>query len=49
MNKRFRSCSHDKPFLLPPWLQDWLPENHLARFIADVMNEYGLVFYLRQL
>ena len=42
MNKRFRSCSHDQPFLLPPSLQDWLPENHLARFIADVMNELDL-------
>ena len=42
MNKRFRFCSHDQPFLLPPSLQDWLPENHLARFIADVMNELDL-------
>ncbi|HEY0796940.1 MAG TPA: IS1182 family transposase [Acidisarcina sp.] len=42
MNKRFRSCSYDQPFLLPPSLQDWLPENHLARFIADVMNELDL-------
>ena len=25
--------------LLPPSLQDWLPEDHLARFVADVMNE----------
>jgi transposase len=28
--------------LLPPSLQEWLPENHLARFIADVMNELDL-------
>ena len=42
MNKRFRVCSHDQPLLLPPSLQDWLPENHLARFIADVMNELDL-------
>ena len=42
MNKGFRFCSHDQPFLLPPSLQDWLPENHLARFIADVMNELDL-------
>ena len=42
MNKRFRSCSHDQPFLLPPSLQDWLPEHHLARFVADVMNELDL-------
>ena len=42
MNKRFRGCSLDQPFLLPPSLQDWLPGDHLARFIADVMNELDL-------
>jgi len=42
VNKRFRVCSHDQPFLLPPSLQDWLPEDHLARFVADVMNELDL-------
>ncbi len=42
MNKRFRVCSYDQPFFIPPSLQDWLPENHLARFIAEVMNELDL-------
>src|SRR6202522_314699 len=42
VNKRFRVCSHDQPLLLPPSLQDWLPESHLARFVADVMNELDL-------
>jgi len=42
MNPRFRDCSLDQPFLLPPSLQDWLPEGHLARFIADVVNELNL-------
>jgi transposase len=42
MNKRFRVCSLDQEFLLPPSLQDWLPEDHLARFIGDVMNELDL-------
>jgi transposase len=42
MSKRFRVCSLDQQFLMPPWLQDWLPENHLARFIADVVNELDL-------
>ena len=27
---------------MAPSLQDWLPENHLARFIADVVNELDL-------
>ena len=42
MDKRFRVCDLAQQFLLPPALQDWLPENHLARFIADVANELDL-------
>ena len=42
MNKRFRTCDLEQLFLLPPSLQDWLPEKHLARFVADVMNELDL-------
>jgi transposase len=42
VNKRFRVCDLNQVFLLPPSLQEWLPEDHLARFIADVMNELDL-------
>ena len=42
MNKRFRVCDLNQPFLVPPCLQDWLPEDHLARFVADVTNELDL-------
>lgn len=42
MNKRFRPCSLDQPFVLPPSLQDWLPEDHLARFLAQVVDELDL-------
>jgi transposase len=42
VNKRFRVCDLNQPFLLSPSLQEWLPEDHLARFIADVMNELDL-------
>ena len=42
MSKQFRTCSLDQPFLLPPSLQDWLPEKHLARFIADVTEALDL-------
>jgi transposase len=37
VSKNFRTCDLDQPFLLPPSLQDWLPENHLARFIAELV------------
>lgn len=42
MNKRFRVCDLNQPLLIPPSLQDWLPENHLARFIADVSEQLDL-------
>ncbi len=42
MSKQFRACSLDQPLLLPPSLQDWLPEKHLARFIADVVDQLDL-------
>ena len=40
--KRFRECTLDQPYLLPPSLQDWLPEGHLARFVAKVAEELDL-------
>ena len=42
MSKRFRTCALDQPYLLPPCLQDWLPEHHLARFLAEVVDELDL-------
>ena len=42
MPGRFRTCDLNQPFLLPPSLQDWLPENHLARFIANVSEQLDL-------
>ena len=42
MGKRFRSDPLDQALLLPPSLHDWLPEGHLARFVADVMDELDL-------
>lgn len=42
MNKRFRVCSLDQPYLLPPSLEDWLLQNHLARFIAEISDELDL-------
>jgi transposase len=42
VSKRFRTCDLDQVFLLPPSLQDWLPEEHLARFVADVTDQLDL-------
>jgi transposase len=42
MGFQFRTCTLDQPLLLPPSLQEWLPEGHLARFIADVTEQLDL-------
>ena len=42
MGKCFRADNLDQILLLPPSLHDWLPEGHLARFIADVVNSLDL-------
>ena len=42
MSKRFRSCDLNQAYLLPPSLQDWLPEGHLARFVAEVVEALDL-------
>ena len=42
MGKRFRSCDLNQAYLLPPSLQDWLPEGHLARFVAEVVEALDL-------
>lgn len=42
MGKRFRTDHLNQSLLMPPSLHDWLPEGHLARFIADVTEELDL-------
>ncbi len=42
MSDKFRTINRDTPYLLPPSLQDWLPENHLAHFIVDIVEQLDL-------
>lgn len=42
MNKCFRVYQPEQALLLPPSLEDWLPEGHLARFLSDVVEELDL-------
>ena len=39
---QFHYADRDQIYLLPPSIQDWLPPNHLAHFIVDVVDEIGL-------
>ncbi len=42
MGKRFRTDHLNQGLLMPPSLRDWLPQNHLAQFLADVTEELDL-------
>ncbi len=37
--KTFRSYDPDQVFLMPPSLNDWLPEDHPARFVSELVDE----------
>jgi transposase len=39
---RFRSIDRQTEYLLPPSVQDWLPESHLARYVVDVVEGLDL-------
>jgi transposase len=42
MAKNYRSYLPEQELLLPPSLRDWLPENHLAYFVSDVVDQLDL-------
>ena len=42
MAKNFLPYSLDQRLLLPPDLRDWLPEEHLALFVSDVVEQLDL-------
>jgi hypothetical protein len=38
----FRELDRETRFLLPPSLNEWLPERHLARFVVEVIDGLDL-------
>jgi len=40
--QRFREYNPKQDFLLPPSLREWLPSDHLANFISDVVDTLDL-------
>jgi len=34
----FRPIDRQTPYLLPPSVEDWLPERHLARFVVEIVD-----------
>jgi transposase len=44
--QNFLPCDREQELLLPPSLREWLPEDHLAWFVLDAVDEIDLsVFY----
>lgn len=39
VKKTFRAFAPDQMLLLPPSLDEWLPQDHLARFVAELVDE----------
>lgn len=45
----FVSCDRDQQFLMPPSLDEWLPQDHLARFVIEMVDMFDLsAFYARR-
>jgi len=42
MGKNYRAYLPEQDFLLPPSPRDWLPEDHLAYFVSDVVEQLDL-------
>ena len=38
----FRLVDRETGYLLPPSVDDWLPERHLARFVVEVIDQLDL-------
>ncbi|CAE6875858.1 hypothetical protein R75465_08603 [Paraburkholderia aspalathi] len=39
---RFVPVDRQTGYLLPPSVEDWLPEDHLARFVVEVIEQLDL-------
>jgi transposase len=44
----FRAVDRATPYLLPPSVEDWLPKDHLARFVVDIVDQLDLSALTRQ-
>ena len=42
MSDPFKPVDRDTPYLLPPSLQDWVPQEHLARFVVEIVDRLDL-------
>jgi len=40
--REFIKAEREQSFLLPPSIDDWLEENHMARFIVGIIDQLDL-------
>ena len=40
MGDDFRPLNRETPMLLPPSIQEWLPEPHMARFVVELVSRH---------
>ena len=45
---RFVTVDRDTAYLLPPSVDEWLPQDHLARFVVEVIDQLDLNDLVRQ-
>lgn len=49
MGYNFVPCDRDQQFLMPPSLNEWLPKDHLVRFVVEMVDVLDLsAFYARR-
>ena len=44
----FRPIDRATPYLLAPSVEDWLPKDHLARFVVDIVDQLDMSALTRQ-
>ena len=42
MSPNFITTNRNQQYLFPPSVQDWLPEDHLARFVVDIVSQLDI-------
>lgn len=42
MSKQYRTYQPNQCYLMPPSLDEWLPQDHLARFVNEIVDELDL-------
>ena len=48
MAYNFLPCDREQAYLLPPSLTDWLPEDHLAWFVLDAIEQIDLSLFYKK-